>query len=49
VSGAAAFGAALLLARAAFAADHPSPWASVADRGFLRVDQRALPQPTVYA
>jgi diguanylate cyclase (GGDEF)-like protein len=39
----------LLLARMIAAAEPASPWANVADPVFLRIDQKALPHPAVYA
>jgi diguanylate cyclase (GGDEF)-like protein len=39
----------LLLARFVEAAGPASPWANVADPVFLRIDQKALPHPAVYA
>ncbi len=41
--------ASFLLAAAAAAAEPASPWANVADPVFLRLDQKALPHPAVYA
>src|SRR5690242_20527142 len=44
-------GAGLLLGSLLFAcvASADSPWANVADPVFLRIDQKALPHPAVYA
>lgn len=42
-----AFG--ILFACAGLTAQAASPWAAIADPVFLRIDQRGLPQPSVYA